>query len=76
MMTIIDMFEARAEKRGEARGVAIGEARGEARGIINNGRRHSFSDDIIIEDIAAQTGCSFQEAEKILRDFDKDKAIS
>jgi len=79
IMTIVGMFEARAEKRGmkigEARGEAIGEARGEAigeaRGIINNGRRHSFSDDIIIEDIAAQTGCSFQDAEKILHDFDQ-----
>ena len=79
IMTIIDMFEARAEKRGEARGEAIGEARGEARGvaigeargIINNGRRHSFSNDIIIEDIIAQIGCSLQDAEKLLREFDQ-----
>ena len=26
---------------------------------------------VVIEDIAVQTGCSLQEAEKILRDFDK-----
>ena len=57
-MTIMGMFEKR------------GEARGEARGIISNGRRHAFSDSMIIEHIAAQTGCSQKEAEQILRDFD------
>ncbi len=57
-MTIMGMFEKR------------GEARGEARGIISNGRRHAFSDAMIIEDIAALTGCSQKEAEQILRDFD------
>lgn len=71
IITIMAMFEARGEKRGEARGETRGEARGEARGIIKSGRRHSFSDDIIIEDIVAQMGCSFQDAEKILRDFDQ-----
>lgn len=53
-MTIMGMFE----------------KRGEARGIISNGRRHAFSDAVIIEDIAALTGCSQKEAEQILRDFD------
>lgn len=69
-MTIVSMFEARAEKRGAARGEARSEARGEARGIIKNGRRHSFSDDIIIQDLEAQIGCSFQDAQKILYEFD------
>ncbi len=64
-MTIMDMFEARGEKRGFERGVEMGTARG----IINTGRRHAFSDQIIIEDIAAQTGCSFQDAKKILYDY-------
>lgn len=65
-MTIVSMFEARTEKRGAARG----EVHGEARGIIKNGRRHSFSDDIIIQDLEAQIGCSFQDAQKILYEFD------
>lgn len=46
------------------------EARGEARGIIKSGRHHGFSDAVVIEDIVVQTGCSLQEAEKILHDFD------
>lgn len=47
------------------------EARGEARGIIKSGRIRSFSDSIIIEDIAEQTGCTLQEAAKFLHDFDQ-----
>ena len=47
-----------------------GEARGEDRGSISNGRRQAFSDAMIIDDIAALTGCSQKEAEQILRDFD------
>ena len=69
IMTVIDMFEARGEKRGEARG----EKRGEARGIIKNGRRHAFSDAVIIADIAAETGCSIQDAEKILYEFEHEE---
>lgn len=57
-MTIGGMSEARAEKRGAIMG------------SINSGRRYLFSDDIIIEDIAAQIGCSQQEAAKILYDFE------
>ena len=86
IMTIMDMFEARGEKRGIEKGIEKGIERGiekgiekgiergvelgTARGIINTGRRHAFSDQIIIEDIAAQTGCSFQDAKKILYDYD------
>lgn len=43
----------------------------EARGIIKSGRICSFSDSIIIEDIAEQTGCTLQEAAKFLHDFDQ-----
>ena len=46
------------------------EARGEARGIIKSGRRHALSDAVILEDLVSQVGCSMQEAEKLLRDFD------
>ena len=63
IMTIVSMFEARAEKRGAARG----EVHGEARGIIKNGRRHSFSDDIIIQDLEAQIGCSFHPTMPLFR---------
>lgn len=66
-MTIVGMFEA----RGEARGVVLGEARGMALGIIKTGRRHSLSDDEILDDLVSQTGCSMQEAEKLLRDFNE-----
>ncbi len=58
VMTIADMFEKRGQKIGEARG------------IIKSGRRHSFSDAVIIEDITVQLGCTVQEAEKLLHDFD------
>lgn len=67
VMTIAAMFEARGEVRGEERG----EIRGEARGIIKMGRRHCLSDAVILEDLVSQTGCSMQEAEKFLRDFDR-----
>ena len=33
--------------------------------------RHCLSDAVVLEDLVSQTGCSMQEAEKFLRDFDR-----
>ncbi|MCI9613442.1 MAG: hypothetical protein HFH33_15775 [Eubacterium sp.] len=44
---------------------------GRAEGIIRSGRRHSLSDEMIVEDIAAETGCEIVQAQKILQEYDK-----
>mgnify|MGYP001028722425 FL=1 len=44
---------------------------GRAEGIIKSGRRHLFSDAVIIEDIMAETGCNYADAKKALEDYDR-----
>ncbi|MDE7312420.1 MAG: hypothetical protein K2N87_12505 [Eubacterium sp.] len=50
---------------------------GRAEGIIKSGRRHKFSDEVIIEDIMAETGCGAAEARKMLQRYEqaKEKAL-
>lgn len=48
-----------------------GRAEGRAEGIIKSGRRHLFSDAVIIEDIMAETGCNYADAKKALEDYDR-----
>ena len=37
--------------------------------IIRSGRRHLFSDEVIIGDIIAETGCSYDSAKKELEKY-------
>lgn len=46
---------------------------GRAEGIIKSGRRHLFSDAVIIEDIMEETGCGYLDARKLLESYDKSK---
>ena len=48
-----------------------GRIEGRAEGIIRSGRRHRLSDEVIVEDIAAETGCEIVQAQKILQEYDK-----
>ena len=61
--------EGRAEGRAEGR--IEGRIEGKAEGIIQSGRRHRFSDEVIVEDIVAETGCDHAQAQKILQNYDK-----
>lgn len=47
-----------------------GRAEGRAEGIIKSGRRHAFSDEVILEDIMAETGYDYAEAKKALENYD------
>lgn len=49
---------------------AAGRAEGRTEGIIKSGRRHGFSNEVIIEDIVAEVGCSLQNAKDALKNFD------
>lgn len=66
-------MDARREGRIEGRreGRIEGRIEGRAEGIIRSGRRHSLSDEMIVEDIAAETGCEIVQAQKILQEYDK-----
>ena len=44
---------------------------GRAEGIIKSGRRHGFSDDIIIEDIMAELRCDLAYAKKVMENYDR-----
>ena len=48
-----------------------GRIEGRSEGIIRSGRRHRLSDEVIVEDIAAETGCEIVQAQKILQEYDK-----
>ncbi len=66
-------MDARREGRAEGRreGRIEGRREGRAEGIIRSGRRHRLSDEVIVEDIAAETGCEIVQAQKILQEYDK-----
>ena len=57
-------------QRERAKGRAEGRTEGRTEGIIKSGRRHGFSNEVIIEDIMAETGCSLQNAKEVLKHFD------
>ena len=65
--------EGRAEGRAEGR--IEGRIEGKAEGIIQSGRRHRFSDEVIVEDIVAETGCGHAQAQKILQNYDKKREV-
>lgn len=48
-----------------------GRAEGRAEGIIKSGRRHGFSDDIIIEDIMAELRYDLAYARKVMENYDR-----
>lgn len=55
---------------GRAEGRMEGRAEGRTEGIIKSGRRHGFSNEVIIEDIVAEVGCSLQNAKDALKNYD------
>ena len=63
-------YEMDARREGRIKG----RIEGRSEGIIRSGRRHRLSDEVIVEDIAAETGCEIAQAQKILQDFDKKQA--
>ena len=67
-------YEMDARREGRIEGRREGRIEGRAEGIIRSGRRHRLSDEVIVEDIAAETGCEIAQAQKILQDFDKKQA--
>ena len=60
-----------ARREGRIEGRREGRIEGRAEGIIRSGRRHRLSDEVIVEDIAAETGCEIVQAQKILQEYDK-----
>jgi len=46
---------------------------GRVEGIITIGRRHMFSEEVIIEDIMEETGCGYEEARRILETYDRQR---
>ena len=67
-------FEMDARREGRAEGIRQGRAegiqQGRVKGIIKSGRRHFFSDEVIIEDLMAELGCAYVEAVELLEEFD------
>lgn len=59
-------FEMDARREGRAEGIR----QGRVKGIIKSGRRHFFSDEVIIEDLMAELGCAYVEAVELLEEFD------
>lgn len=51
-----------------------GRKEGLAEGIIKSGRRHLYSNDVILEDIVAETGFDYSSARKVLEDFDRNQS--
>ena len=64
-------YEMDARREGRIEGRREGRIEGRAEGIIRSGRRHKLSDEVIVEDIAAETGCEIVQAQKILQEYDK-----
>ncbi len=68
-------YEMDARREGMEEGRREGRAEGRAEGIIKSGRRHSFSNDVIIEDIMAETGCDYAQAKEMLDSYDRGDAL-
>ena len=64
-------YEMDARREGRIEGRREGRIEGRAEGLIRSGRRHRLSDEVIVEDIAAETGCEIVQAQKILQEYDK-----
>ena len=60
-------YEMDARREGRIKG----RIEGRSEGIIRSGRRHRLSGEVIVGDIAAETGCEIVQAQKILQEYDK-----
>ena len=64
------MLQKESREEGWRKGWQKGIGTGQVYGIIKSGRRHSFSDDVILMDIMEETGYSYTQAKEALMDFD------
>lgn len=69
-ITFEDILELRREE-----GRKEGREEGRAEGIIKSGRRHLFSDTVIISDIMEEIGCDLEHAKNFLKEYDRVNAL-